>query len=459
MEHYTVKDFIEAGYKFDKWIFGAVDMANELSENGEQVDIVAIAEKAKSLPQYVQHEMRKTPSPLYINLDAEGADIEYLEKNKADVVETMNSLMHLPTVEEGSVMPDACPAGTICVGGVVASRNAIHPAFHSADICCSMALTEFDIETPKVVLDAALSVTHFGSTERPVKEEMPQYLVDAIMSNVYTRPLMDRAKRDFATQGDGNHFLFVGHSKNTGKVNVVTHHGSRSFGAFLYKKGMKIAKKFAKNIAPKGMRADYAWIPFNTKEGQDYWEALQIVRLWTMENHFRIHNMIQDKLGIDQLDRFWNEHNFVFKRGDLFYHAKGATPGWNDTYDRTLVPMNMAEPILVTRGTEVENGIGFLPHGAGRNMSRTEYQRRFPNPALPEGIDVRSFSGKVDTSELPQAYKNADEVKSQIQKYGLAEVLDEILPYGSIMAGEEEDPQWKIEMRKKQAKKKAKANK
>jgi hypothetical protein len=26
------------------------------------------------------------------------------------------------------------------------------------------------------------------------------------------------------------------------------------------------------------------------------------------------------------LDRFWNEHKFVFKDGDLFYLAKGATP-------------------------------------------------------------------------------------------------------------------------------------
>ena len=27
--------------------------------------------------------------------------------------------------------------------------------------------------------------------------------------------------------------------------------------------------------------------------------------------------------------RFWNEHNFVFRKSDgLFYHAKGATPAW-----------------------------------------------------------------------------------------------------------------------------------
>ncbi|TIL63852.1 MAG: RNA-splicing ligase RtcB, partial [Mesorhizobium sp.] len=59
------------------------------------------------------------------------------------VVEAMDALLRTPTVVSGVVMPDACPAGTIPVGGVVATRNAIHPGFHSADICCSMAITVF----------------------------------------------------------------------------------------------------------------------------------------------------------------------------------------------------------------------------------------------------------------------------------------------------------------------------
>lgn len=461
MKMYEVRDLIQAGYTFDKWCLEAVNQANNLVAEGKQVDLVEIAERVKHLPQFSPHEMRLEPLPFYVNLDAEGEDVEFLEKNKKAVLETMNNLMRIPTVEKGAVMPDACPAGVISVGGVIAARNAIHPAFHSADICCSMALTEFDFDgDPKAVLDAAMAVTHFGPTGRDVPESMPQHLIDAIEGNRYTKPLMHFAKRDFATQGDGNHFLFVGRSANTGKVNVVTHHGSRSFGAKLFKKGMQIAEKFAKTIAPKEMDKSCAWIPFETEEGQEYWNALQVIRLWTMENHYRIHDMIQSKLDLDIRDRFWNEHNFVFKRGELFYHAKGATPGWRDTYDKTLVPMNMSESILVTRGTDVENGIGFLPHGAGRNMSRTEFNRRFPNPTLPEGIDVRSFSGKVDTSELPQAYKNADEVKAQIAKYKLAEVVDEIIPYGSIMAGENINQlSWKEMKARDKARKEARKNK
>ncbi len=60
------------------------------------------------------------------------------------------------------------------------------------------------------------------------------------------------------------------------------------------------------------------------------------------------------------------------------------------------------------------------------------------------GIDVRFYCGKADLSELPQAYKNAAAVRAQIAKYGLAEVIDEIIPYGSIMAGDwEQDAPWR----------------
>lgn len=43
---------------------------------------------------------------------------------------------------------------------------------------------------------------------------------------------------------------------------------------------------------------------------------------------------------------------------------------------------------------------------------------------------------QVNISELPSAYKNADAVRRQIEHYGLAEVVDEVMPYGCIMAGD-----------------------
>ncbi len=60
------------------------------------------------------------------------------------------------------------------------------------------------------------------------------------------------------------------------------------------------------------------------------------------------------------------------------------------------------------------------------------------------GIDARFYMGIPDASELPSAYKNATAVKSQISEYGLADIVDEVLPYGCIMAGDwEKEAPWR----------------
>ena len=142
------------------------------------------------------------------------------------------------------------------------------------------------------------------------------------------------------------------------------------------------------------------------------------------------------------------------------YHAKGATPAWKDfapdNSGLTLIPLNMAEPILITRGLDADNGIGFAPHGAGRNFGRRNYLRRLaersPQEVLAEqtaGIDARFYCGIPDLSELPGAYKNAEAVREQISQFGLAEVVDEVVPYGSIMAGDWEKPFHERRMKKR----------
>ena len=51
-------------------------------------------------------------------------------------------------------------------------------------------------------------------------------------------------------------------------------------------------------------------------------------------------------------------------------------------------------------------------------------------------LDVRFFTGQPDVSELPSAYKNADQMQRQIEQFGLAKITDRVRPLGTIMAGE-----------------------
>lgn len=423
----TGRDLIEWGYPQGKWFGAAIAAANDAVANGRDPHD---AIKAEMPPPVVQ--LRDEPKPYWVNIKA---DDEVEADNIAMCVTTMNELMRVPTIEAGAIMPDACPAGEICVGGVVAAKEAIHPGFHSADICCSMGISVLGNVDPKAVLDAGFAATYFGYGGRPDPLPVPDSIKAAFEANSFLKPISGLGARDFASQGDGNHFFFVGTLKSTGETAIVTHHGSRGPGAALYKAGMNTADYFRRQLSPETPKGS-AWIPSETTEGRAYWEALQIIGNWTEASHFAIHDLVASRLGIKVRDRWWNEHNYVFRRSDgLFYHAKGATPGWSD-YDLTLVPLNMAEPVLVTKGTDAANGLGFLPHGAGRNMSRTRYLRENPDTLFPEGIDVRFYSGTADHSELPGAYKNAASVRAQIGEYGLAEIVDEVMPYGTIMAGE-----------------------
>ena len=444
----TGKDLIEWGHRPNKGFEQAINKANEALAEGMSIeDVRVMVEVFKPAPQLPLDE--PDTKPLHINIEATDADEA---KNVEQVTQSMRELLRTPTLTHGAIMPDACPTGpigTIPVGGVVAAKNAIHPGMHSADICCSVMLSNFGDADPKTVLDAIHNVTHFGPGGRSNGKRftMSLKLLDAFRENMFLNnpKIIRSAQEQMGTQGDGNHFAFVGKSRNTGDTCLVTHHGSRGPGAHLYKLGMNVAEKFRKGLSPQTLKTN-AWIPFDTEEGAAYWEALQLMRKWTKANHSAIQQATLEVAKAQMKERFWNEHNFVFKRDDVFYHAKGATPAYegfaSDDTGLTLIPLNMSEPVLVARGLDADHGLGFSPHGAGRNFSRTEHRRRNEDITPEEmmaretsGLDIRFYSGTPDMSELPSAYKNADSVAKQIESRGLAKIEDYIDPYGCIMGG------------------------
>ena len=448
----TGKDLIALGFEQGPEIAHALAFVNANGLSGAALeDWVAQNRPAPRVGLQAGQDYR-------VNLEAED---EIEAENLAKVRETMDVLMRTPTLTDGVVMPDACPAGpvgTIPVGGVVAARNAIHPGMHSADICCSVMVTEFRDAKPLDVLDAVHKATHFGPGGRPngARFTMSPDLYDAFRENAFLKDkkILQAAQEHLGTQGDGNHFAFVGVSEANGTTCLVTHHGSRGPGAGLYKLGMRVAETYRKKLST-GVLKQNAWIPADSADGVAYWEALQLIRKWTKANHNALHQRAAVLAGAEVLERFWNEHNFVFRKGDTYWHAKGATPidceMLPDTGGIQIVPLNMAEPVLLIRSEPNARNLGFAPHGAGRNMSRSAHKRAMAGETdaaifarETEGLDVRFFSGNVDISELPSAYKPARTVQEQMARFGLADVVDRILPFGSIMAGDwERDAPWR----------------
>lgn len=133
-----------------------------------------------------------------------------------------------------------------------------------------------------------------------------------------------------------------------------------------------------------------------------------------------------------------------------------------DSTDFTLIPLNMKAGVLVADHFSFEapqGALEFCPHGAGRNLSRSQHMRNLTaefgdssvlSPKAIEaiiaretqGIDARFWNGKPDLSELPSAYKDAGQMIQEIRDHKLAKVVHHIDARGSIMAGND-DRDWK----------------
>ncbi len=484
------QDLIDAGWRPSPQFRDILEAVTEAESRGvrDRGYLLKLLERDFPREAPVKPGLRDQAAPCGEAIVAVGQEEEV---NLAGVRRAMGQLLRTPVIEAGAILPDACPAGpgeaVIPVGGAIAARHAILPGAHSADICCSLwATVFFSRQSAGEMLDDLLVSTRFGAGGRAPKDRVRHPVTDEdVWQNKFLHGLQEHAEMHLADQGDGNHFAYLG-KLDLGKTFLtaleqagheetvrplleasrtrkeafvlVTHHGSRGLGAHVYKRGHQAAIEETERIAS-GIPKAAAWLDTRTGPGQEYWTALQYVSRWTRANHQTIHQRFLERTGAGRITEFGNEHNFVWQRGDLFLHGKGATPAWKDESGRPLlglIPLNMAEPVLITLGSDNADHLSFCPHGAGRNRSRSATRRDFrgddgrPDEALMEreirkatrGLDIRWYHGKADVTESPIGYKPAAQVRAQIAQFGLGKIIGEITPLGCIMAGDPGPRPW-----------------
>jgi tRNA-splicing ligase RtcB len=99
--------------------------------------------------------------------------------------------------------------------------------------------------------------------------------------------------------------------------------------------------------------------------------------------------------------------------------------------------MGTASWVLAGRQGAMEETFGSVCHGAGRLMSRTAVRRgkeasQEQRKLEARGILVRSESRDGILEELPEAYKNVDEVIEVVHHAGLAAKVARLRPMGVI---------------------------
>jgi tRNA-splicing ligase RtcB len=235
-----------------------------------------------------------------------------------------------------------------------------------------------------------------------------------------TGSLKDKAWSQLGTSGSGNHFVEFGElvldrddlGLRAGVyLALLSHSGSRGSGNNVAEHFSRIARELHPEL-PKEMQ-HLAWLNLDSREGEEYWRAMELMGHYAAANHELIHRGIAENLRVQVLLDIENHHNFAWKEThggeEVVVHRKGATPAGKGALG--IIPGSMGTSGYVVRGKGEPASLNSASHGAGRKMSRKAAKEKCSwaeARALLEERGVTLLSAGLD--EVPMAYKDIEAV-------------------------------------------------
>lgn len=281
----------------------------------------------------------------------------------------------------------------------------------------------------------------------------------------------ERGRKQLGSIGSGNHFVEIGEVQELflpeiaaawgvekKSTYVLIHSGSRGFGHQVCQDYLNrfIKAGYAENLPDPQLVA----APIHSELGKAYFEAMTVAANYAFNNrqqllHY-VRQAVHQTLGIapSQVKLIYDVcHNIAKfesyevngKQKMLCVHRKGATrafgPGEKElaeTFQKTgqpvLVPgdMGRASYLLVGQG----NPLTWCSccHGAGRARSRIQSMKNWKdrNPIQymeTQQVQVMAASYRTIAEEMPDAYKNVDEVVESVQTASLAKMVARLRPH------------------------------
>lgn len=345
-------------------------------------------------------------------------------------IKQMETAMRLPVTVGGALMPDAHQGYGLPIGGVLATKNAVIPYGVGVDIGCRMALSIYDIPESHFSENRAkykrelLAQTKFGAGNGYLGSERADHaVIDRTEFGLtpFIKQLQDKAHAQLGTSGGGNHFVEFGiieFAKADDALNIakgrylalLTHSGSRGFGATIAGHYTKLAKEICK--LPQEA-VNLAYLDLGSTEGQEYWLAMNLAGDYASACHEVIHRKMAKAIGGQVLAKVENHHNFAWKETwngeEVIVHRKGATPASKDVLG--IIPGSMTAPGFLVRGKGDPDSIQSASHGAGRQLSRTKAKLQVSKEQMRQELKnkgVMLIGGGLD--EAPMAYKDIHQV-------------------------------------------------
>ncbi len=354
----------------------------------------------------------------------------------------MDNARALPVAVAAALMPDAHQGYGLPIGGVLATENAVIPYAVGMDIACRMKMTVLDLPAstlnsqPEKLRNALLRETVFGVGSAMRRRHEHAVMDEDWTVSPVTRQNKDKAWGQLGTSGSGNHFVEFGVLSlerpallwsDLGKAGrhggelpagsylaLLSHSGSRGTGGAIATYYSRLAVEMRPDL-PKEQK-HLAWFDLDTREGKEYWDAMQLMGKYSAASHELIHRAVARHLKADVLADVENHHNFAWREThfgrEVVVHRKGATPARAGVLG--IIPGSMGTPGYVVRGMGEAESLHSASHGAGRRMSRKAANERYTRSDMKAFLAERGvtlLSAGVD--ECPMAYKDIDEVMRQ----------------------------------------------
>ena len=282
------------------------------------------------------------------------------------------------------------------------------------------------------------------------------------------------------TLGSGNHFMEIGvvdtiFDSGTAEVFglrengvvVWVHSGSRGLGYQVCDDFLKVMGQAVHKYGIELPDRQLACAPLDAPEAKNYVSAMKCAANYAYANRQIMMDLVRrtwqeawniapSELGLKlvydvahNIARF-EEHQVGGKKKVVCVHRKGATrsfpaghPDVPEDYravgQPVLVPGDMGTASFVLVGTSkaMTETFGSTCHGAGRVMSRSKAKKQARGRAIyreleDQGIYVRARGRNSLAEEMPEAYKDVNEVVEAVHRAGLSRKVARIRPVGVV---------------------------
>ncbi len=354
-----------------------------------------------------------------------------------------------------AIMPDSHQGYGMPIGGVLATHNVVIPNAVGVDIGCGMcavrtSLKEISIEQLKKIFGDIRKTIPVGNGKGGShKERQDPNLLPYPKFGKITCQESGSALKQLGTLGGGNHFIEI-QKGSDGYIWIMIHSGSRNLGykvARLYNEiAKKINRKWYSSVTKK---VDLAFLPLDSKEGQDYLTEMDYCVEFALANrklmmerilqifHENFPEMKYQSSSKNSTEDMINiAHNYATLENhfgkNVMVHRKGATSAREGQIG--IVPGSQGTKSYIVRGLGNPESFNSCSHGTGRTMSRTKAKETLNLEAEIANMNkkgiLHSIRGKNQLDEAPSSYKDIEVVMAN-QK-DLVEILVELTPLGVI---------------------------